>query len=207
MRYISILFALVAAVTISFGARAMPTTYSGVTFPDGDISFADEVISFSPGPDVAAPHLDSSQVLGAPDGSHLSLGDNGSLIVRFSDNSLTTSGDSTADLHIFEVGNVVEVFNVSISQDLITWIDLGNLSGQPTSIDIDGAAGVVAFAQYSYVRLIDVGPNQTGSPFGEADIDAIGAISSAPPVAIHAPGALAIFAIGLAGLGWRRRNA
>ena len=126
----SFLFALIAAVVVSSGARAMPTTYSGVTFPDGDISFADEVISFSPGPDVGAPHLDSSQVLGAPDGNHLSLGDNGSLIVRFSDNSLTTSGDASADLHIFEVGSVVEVFNVSISQDLITWIDLGNLSGQ-----------------------------------------------------------------------------
>ena len=185
----------------------MPTTYSGVTFPDGDISFADEVVSFAPGDDVAAPHLDSSQVLGAPDGNHLSLGDDGTLVVRFTDNSLTTSGDAAADLHIFEVGSAVEVFNVSISQDGISWIDLGDLSGQPTSIDIDGVAGVVAFARYSYVRLIDAGPNQTGSPFGEADIDAIGAISSAPPVAIHSPGALAIFALGLAGLGWRRRKA
>lgn len=207
MRLLSFLITVFASVTISSGAGAMPTTYSGVTFPDGDISFADQVISFSPGPDVGAPHLDSSQVLGAPDGNHLSLGDGGSLIVRFSDNSLTTSGDATPDLHIFEVGAVVEVFNVSISQDLVNWIDLGDLSGQPTSIDIDGVAGVVAFAQYSYVRLIDVGPNQTGSPFGEADIDAIGAISSAPPVAIHAPGALAIFVLGLAGLGWSRRRA
>ena len=185
----------------------MPTTYSGVTFPDGDISFADEVVSFAPGDDVAAPHLDSSQVLGAPDGNHLSLGDDGTLVVRFTDNSLTTSGDAAPDLHIFEVGAVVEVFNVSISQDGISWIDLGDLSGQPTSIDIDGVAGVIAFAQYSYVRLIDIDPSETGSPFGEADIDAIGAISSAPPVAIHAPGALAIFALGLAGLGWCRRKA
>jgi hypothetical protein len=61
MRCMSFLFAIVAAVVISSGARAMPTTYSGVTFPDGDISFADEVISFSPGPDVAA--LSSPQVL------------------------------------------------------------------------------------------------------------------------------------------------
>jgi hypothetical protein len=206
VRLLSFLITVFASVAISSGSSAMPTTYSGVTFPDGDISFADQVISFSPGPDVGAPHLDSSQVLGAPDGNHLSLGDGGSLIVRFSDNSLTTSGDATPDLHIFEVGAVVEVFNVSISQDLVNWIDLGDLSGQPTSIDIDGVAGVVAFAQYSYVRLIDVGPNQTGSPFGEADIDAIGAISSAPPVAIHAPGALAIFVLGLAGLGWSRRR-
>ena len=195
-----------AALSLSTGAAAMPTTYSGVTFPDGDISFADEVISFNPGPDVAAPHDDQNLVLGAPDGSHVSLGDNGSIIVRFSDNSLTTSGDATADLHIFEVGARVEVFNIAISQDLVNWIDLGDLSGQPTSIDIDAVAGVVQFAQYSYVRLTDVDPNQTGSPFGEADIDAIGAISSAPPVAIHAPGALAFLGLGFAAMMLRRRR-
>lgn len=195
-----------AALSLSTGAAAMPTTYSGITFPDGDISFADEVISFNPGPDVAAPHDDQNLVLGAPDGSHISLGDNGSIIVRFSDNSLTTSGDATADLDIFEVGARVEVFNIAISQDLVNWIDLGDLSGQPTSIDIDAVAGVVQFAQYSYVRLTDVDPNQTGSPFGEADIDAIGAISSAPPVAIHAPGALAFLGLGFAAMMLRRRR-
>ena len=126
--------------------------------------------------------------------------------MRFSDNSLTTSGDATADLHIFEVGARVEVFNIAISQDLVNWIDLGDLSGQPTSIDIDAVAGVVQFAQYSYVRLTDVDPNQTGSPFGEADIDAIGAISSAPPVAIHAPGALAFLGLGFAAMMLRRRR-
>ena len=195
-----------AALSLSTGAAAMPTTYSGITFPDGDISFADEVISFNPGPDVAAPHDDQNLVLGAPDGSHISLGENGSIIVRFSDNSLTTSGDATADLHIFEVGARVEVFNIAISQDLVNWIDLGDLSGQPTSIDIDAVTGVVQFAQYSYVRLTDVDPNQTGSPFGEADIDTIGAISSAPPVAIHAPGALAFLGLGFAAMMLRRRR-
>lgn len=195
-----------AALSLSTGATAMPTTYSGVTFPDGDISFADEVISFNPGPDVAAPHDDQNLVLGAPDGSRISLGDNGSIIVRFSDNSFTTSGDATADLHIFEVGARVEVFNVAISQDLVNWIHLGDLSGQPTSIDIDAVAGVVQFAQYSYARLTDVDPNQAGSPFGEADTYAIGAISSAPPVAIHAPGALAFLGRGFAAMMLRRRR-
>ncbi|MGB0630773.1 MAG: PEP-CTERM sorting domain-containing protein [Alphaproteobacteria bacterium] len=203
-------FAAAAAVFGSLAlaslASAMPTTYSGVTFPDGDISFADVVISFTPGPDVGAPHDDPNLALGAPDGNHMSLGDNGVLIVQFTDNSLTTSGDAAADLHIFEVGAVVEVFNVAISQDLTNWIDLGNLSGQPTSIDIDAVAGVIPFAQYSYVRLTDVAPNQTGSPFGEADIDAIGAISSAPPVALSASGSAAILAVAVAGLAIRRKR-
>jgi len=195
-----------AALSLSTGAAAMPTTYSGITFPDGDISFADSVVSFTPGLDVAAPHLDPSLGLGAPDDNHLSLGDGGVLIVQFTDNSLTTSGDATADLHIFEVGSRVEVFNIAISQDLVNWIDLGDLSGQPTSIDIDGVAGVVQFTQYSYVRLTDVAPSETGSPFGEADIDAIGAISSAPPVAVHAPGALAFLGFGFAAMMLRRRR-
>lgn len=205
-RQLSLVAVFVGAISLAAPAQSMPTTYSGVTFPDGDISFADAVVSFSPGPDVGAPHDNQNLVLGAPDGNHLSLGDNGSVIVQFTDNSLTTSGDAAPDLHIFEVGRVVEVFNVAISQDLTNWIDLGDLSGQPTSIDIDAVAGVVQFAQYSYVRLIDVGPNQTGTPFGEADIDAIGAISSAPPVAVHAPGALAFLGLGFAALMLRRRR-
>lgn len=195
-----------AALSLSTGAVAMPTTYSGVTFPDGDISFADEVVDFSPGGDVGPPHNNENLVLGAPDGNHLSLGDDGSLVVRFTDNSLTTSGDSADDLFIFEVGSRVEIFNVAISQDGSTWIDLGDLDGQPTGIDIDAVAGVLPFAQYSFVRLTDVGISQTGFPFGEADIDAIGAISSAPPVAIHAPGALAFLGLGFAVMMLRRRR-
>lgn len=187
-------------LALSGATLAAPTTYSGVTFPDGDISFADIVISYAPGGDVGSPHDDPNRSLGAPNGQFTSLGDNGVLIVQFTDNSLTTSGDATADLHIFEVGAAVERFNVAISQNLTTWIDLGNLLGQPTSIDIDGAAGVVPFAQYSYVRLTDVSPNQSGSPFGEADIDAIGAISSAPPASVPAPAALALLGLGMIGI-------
>lgn len=187
-------------LALSGAALAAPTTYSGVTFPEGNISFADIVISYVPGSDVGTPHNDPNRSLGAPDGNFTSLGDNGVLIVQFTDNSLTTSGDSTADLHIFEVGSAIEIFNVAISQNLSTWIDLGDLLGQPTSIDIDGVAGVIPFAQYSYVRLTDVSPNQSGSPFGEADIDAIGAISSAPPASVPGPAALALLGFGLIGV-------
>jgi hypothetical protein len=187
MKIISSLLAgvLVSASSLTFAAA---TTYKGVTFPEGDISFADKVISFEPGTDVGPGWDDASAVLGAPDypatGSAISLGDGGSLIVQFVDNYLTTSGDDAKDLWIFEIGAAVETFNVSISNDLSTWIDLGDLKGQPTGIDIDSVLGVSLGDTFSYVRLMDDATfNQTSFPFGEADIDAIGAISTiASPV-------------------------
>lgn len=181
-------------------ASATPVTYDGITFPGGDASFADQVVLFLPGDGVAGDYDDPLDALGPPDYSGstgaVSLGNFGTLILRFTDNALTTSGNSNLDLHIFEVGNVVETFNLSISVDNINWIDLGNLSGQPTSVDIDGFAGVVAGAEYTYVRLIDVAPDQTGSPFSEADIDAVGAISSVPR-SVPEPGTLALLMVGL----------
>lgn len=137
----------------------------------------------------------------------MSLGDGGMLIVRFTDNSLTTSGDNTPDLHIFEVGAVVERMNVAISTNNTDWIDLGLWAGQPASIDIDSIAGVVEGELYSYVRLIDDSSrNQTGFPYGEGDIDAIGAISSGAAV-VPVPAAIWLFGSGMLGLaGLARRK-
>ena len=202
---------LLAIVVGAPFCSAWAVPIGGIEFPDGAISFADAVVSYSPGSDVAAPFSDPNDALGTPDwnGSTgaASLGDLGELIVQFTDNSLTTSGDATADLHIFEIGGVIETFNVAISTNLVDWIDLGNLFGQPTSIDIDAIAGVTPGTMYSYVRLRDVQPpNQTGSPFGEADIDAVGAISSAPPVPVPEPSTLGLLGAGLLGLGFVRRR-
>ena len=99
--------------------------------------------------------------------------------------------------------------NVSFSQVFTgTW-----MTGQPynivtvspagaetfaaTGIDIDGIPGVIAGASYRFVRLTDDLPNQTDSPFGEADIDAVEALSSVPVPAglwLLASALLALFA-------------
>lgn len=180
-----------ALATVGFCIAASTSAHAvlieGVEFPDGEISFADSVYSYSPGPDVGAGYDDPNAALGIPDYSGanntaVSLGNGGSLILQFTDNSLTTSGDASADLWIFEEGPAVEWFNVAISTNATDWIDLGDVLGQPTGIDIDPIAGVISGTLYSFVRLTDIDPEQSGSPFGEADIDAVGAISSGEAV-------------------------
>ena len=198
----------VVALTCAINAKAEASIIGGIEFPDGAVSFADELVSFTAGANVSGNWADGTNALGVPDynGSDgaTSLGIGGVLIVRFTDNALTTSGDNTPDLHVFEVGAVTEFFNLAISTNGVTWIDLGNVLGQPTSVDIDGAAGVVAGTKYTFVRLTDVAPSQSTAPFGEADIDAVGAISSAPPV--PEPASMSLLALGLAGGAIARRR-
>ena len=205
-------------------ANAAPLTFDGITFLDGEKAFADEVVAFTVGTLVDDAHDNPEEALGVPDQpsgpgiDYVSLGNNdpgvegdATLILRFTDNSLTTSGGATADLHVFEIGTAIELMEVSISTDALTWIVLGTLEGQPTSIDIDAVAGVVAGGLYSYVRIVDAGEGASGSPFAGADIDAVGAISSGvavPPVPV--PAVLPFLLSGLVGLGllgWRKRRA
>ncbi len=190
------------AVMLANSVSAMPI--GGIEFPGGVASFADDVVSYSPGSDVVGNYINPDNALGVPDINGFtgaaSLGEGGELVLRFSDNSLTASGDASADLWIFEVGDVTEFFNVAISTDNFTWINLGDVLGQPTGIDIDSIASVTPGVNYSFVRLRDILPNQTNSPSGEADIDAVGAISSAPPVSVPEPSFFALISIGVAGL-------
>jgi hypothetical protein len=170
--------------------KAEEVCYGSVCFPDGERSFADSYISYDPGPGAEDCCNKPSAAEGSPnykydkDGSYVSLGCYGVLVVKFTDNSLTTSGDSFADLWIFEIGAEVEPTNIDISTDGVNWIEVGSTSGATSGIDIDvySDSGVVLGEHYSYVRITDRDCLTQSPPYPGADIDAVGAIESADPV-------------------------
>lgn len=167
----------------------------GTDFPQGAVSFADAIVNFSPvfasGP--SNPHLNPQKSLGVPDYADptgtlacadqatctwVSLGDGGSLTLRFIDNLLTGSGDNAFDLWVFEVGADIEDTFVEISADGLSWQPVGKVFGSTAGIDLD-AYGFGVSSSFSYVRLTD-DPNE-GEQFGifvGADIDSVGAIST-----------------------------
>ncbi len=204
-----------AGVCALVGTAASAATIGGIDFPDGATSFADSVVSYTPGTGFATNGAcqDTSLALGVPDfgggncDGYVSLGQGGSIVLQFTDNALTTSGDIDADLHVFEVGSAVEAMMIAISTNAVDWIELGTLSGQPTSINIDGVTGVVDGTAYSYVRITDDPNSGPGSGvFSGADIDAVGAISSTTPVPLPATGLMLVGAMGLLASAKRRKN-
>jgi hypothetical protein len=230
MNPIHLAVAAVAAAFCAMPAQAVSyTNINGISvdFPAGAISFADELVSFSPGIvfDPArgvniplAPYLEGSNALGVPDmdlmqsiscfdGSpttqdckFVSLGSLGSLTVRFTDNLLTGSGTPAPDLWIFEAGPADPTF-VDVSADGVSWFGVGTIDGF-TGVDLD-AFGFGTGDTFGYVRLRDApGGQPSGDTLG-ADIDAIGAISTVRPVPLPATGLL----LGSALLALARRRA
>jgi len=148
--------------------------------------------------------VDPSKSLGIPDfafftSSSVSLGSGGLLELEFLDNSLANSGDTIKDLHVFEIGSTLEDTFVAIRPDTPTaallnpliydtngdgFYEIGKVFGATSSIDIDSFFPPAPPGTYRFdaVQLID-DPAQ-GETFGDtvgADIDAVGAITSAPP--------------------------
>ena len=183
----------------------------GTDFPQGAVSFADAVVNFSPvfaaGP--SEPHLNPLKSLGIPDYADptgalpcadqatctwVTLGDGGSLTLRFIDNILTGSGDDALDLWIFEVGADIEDTFIEISADGSSWQSVGKIFGSTAGIDLD-AYGFGVGSLFSYVRLTD-DPNE-GEQFGifvGSDIDSVGAISTVP---VPEPSSLFLLCAGL----------
>lgn len=153
-----------------------------VFLPLGELSFADEVVSHTPGTGrIAATAADPEHTLGAPDysgnvndGSFLSLGCDGELVLRFVDNALVDLDGP--DLYIFEVGPKVEGMSLAVSVDGEEWIEVGAVAGGRAEVDI--AAVASEGPDFRFLKLVDDGQD-CGTQFAGADIDAVAAIGSA----------------------------
>ncbi|ABD55703.1 OmpA family protein [Jannaschia sp. CCS1] len=164
------------------------TRGSQVQFPAGDISFADAVVSYTPGSTIEAPGVDDPSLgLHAPDyvgnGVPLAvtLGCGGQVVYQFIDNTLIDVPG--ADLFIFEVGPDVEGTILAISGDGVSWTDIGAIEGATAQIDI--APHIQPGETFQFVRLTDGGLQCSGR-FPGADIDAVGAIGSATRLVLDA---------------------
>lgn len=182
-------FLPVAAQT---AAKTTAKTYpdghgKSVTIPLGDLAFADKVVRYFPGtPAPVASAMDSSLCIGTPDfdggdAGFLTLGCGGSVMLQFTDNALVNGVGN--DLYVFELGKYVEKTMLSISRDGKTWIDVGEIEGGNTAVDISKAArpGEV----FNYVRLTDLRSDCKGSWPG-ADIDAVAAVGSGRQFTLNA---------------------
>ncbi len=197
-------------------AEFIGNVQGGTDFPLGGISFADLVVDYSPvfvGGNPATPYLGAFNSLGLPDYADptgalpcvdqasctwVSLGDGGSLTLRFTDNVLTGSGNASSDLWIFEVGGDIEDTFVEISSDGALWYSVGKVFGSTAGVDID-AFGFGTGSSFSYVRLTDdTNEGEQSGVFVGADIDAVGAISTrAIPQSVPEPSTLLLLVTGL----------
>ncbi|MGK7924990.1 MAG: PEP-CTERM sorting domain-containing protein [Spirulina sp.] len=177
--------ALGAIAFLAIGQNAIAGTFKGVEFSQGEISFADNVVEYIQGSGVGSEYRLAAQALGIPDYArrcrgcdYVSLGNGGSILLEFTDNYLTGSGDASFDLWVFEIGTAVEATFVEISKDGRTWFDIGRVAGSTSGIDLD-RFGFGTHDLFSFVRLTDdlVGAGRS-YPSAGADIDAVGAIST-----------------------------
>ncbi|ARN56339.1 hypothetical protein [Sedimentisphaera salicampi] len=192
-----------AAVFIS-GTSALAEEFGGIEFPNGELSFADEVITYAPlhsGGPAPTTAENPQKALGTPDyssssDSYVTLGRGGLIELKFVDNFLINDGTQEADLHIFEIGPDVEDTLVAVrpTQETIALLagedydsnddgfyEIGKVSGSTSSIDIDAffAGHTSGELVFDAVQLIDDynEGNTSGATVG-ADIDAVGAIGS-----------------------------
>lgn len=179
--------AMSALIFSSYAIAQEPKTYTDgqrgqVTLPQGDISFADAVITYDTGEKAPRKSAnDAASALGVPtfegniyDGSFTTLGCGGRLDLQFIDNALVDLDGP--DLYVFEVGPDVEGTFIEISIDGVVWRAVGEIKGGRAEVDISDVAE--PGESFRFVRLIDDGVNCHGQ-FPGADIDAVAAIGSA----------------------------
>jgi OOP family OmpA-OmpF porin len=166
--------------------EATTTQGSKVVLLGGDISWADALVSFTPGDPVPTRSRDPKAALGKPDyqgtddaedeATYVSLGHGGELVLEFTDN-LLVDGEGP-DLAIFEIGPEVEPILIAIGEDGQNgMIDVGRVEGSTCTIDI--APFVKPGQHFRYVKLTDAkGGKSNDSEWPGADVDAVGAINT-----------------------------
>jgi outer membrane protein OmpA-like peptidoglycan-associated protein len=182
----------VLALSPGFALAQTPKTYSDnhgnkVTFPLGDISFADEVVTFKIGEPHAKPaDSDPTQTLARlnydalVDKNYCTLGCAGALTLRFTENALVDIDGP--DIYVFEIGPEIEPTRLEISADGQQWVDIGKIQGGTAMIDI--GPHVKPGDVFHYVRLTDLKSACT-SDYPGADIDAVGAIGAGLHVSLN----------------------
>ena len=146
-------------------------------------AFATKVIEFSPGePWTSIEEVGDVQiVLGIPTydtgdkNSTLSLGKYGALTLGF---EVAIYDGEGLDIYVFEVGGSVESTTVEVSNDLVTWYEVGTAEGKTAGIDLNGK--VPEGSQFHYIRLTDTGNNIYDKNYKNlygADIDAVSGLN------------------------------
>lgn len=162
-----------------------------IVLPQGDISFADEVVSYKAGsPAPIQENSNPQDAIGIPDFNmervtgFVSLGIGGELVVAFHDNALVNIDGP--DLYVFEVGRYVEETYLYVSKNGKQWIKVGKIGGGNALVDIGDST--IPGEVFRYVKLVDAGSSsQKGDKMCPgADIDAIAAIGSAKQLALNA---------------------
>ena len=151
-----------------------------ICLPLGALSFADRAVSFKPGDKPSkAPFDFPENATGEPNyrntysADFISLGCNGELITQFTDNILVDVDG--IDLYIFEIGPVVEKTQLAISADGENWIEVGEIEGARSDVDI--GPFVNKGDKFPFVRLTNAS-NACGGNHAGADIDAIAAVGA-----------------------------
>lgn len=184
MKSLKLVLTVIALTITSLLYSQVGRTYSDghdgrIFFPFGDISFADEVVSFKVGNPSPIEGYGPQNAIGIPDyvgdyeKKYTTLGYGGELVVKFTDNILYDINGP--DLFVLEIGPAIEPVDVYISKDGNHWISVGRTGGGVSAIDI--AEFVKKTDIFRYVKIIDIKDKNTGRWPG-ADIDAIGAIGS-----------------------------
>lgn len=193
VRFCVLAVALIGVVSLAVSAESK--TYRGVTFPHGDLAFADRVVEYVVASCVRNAYDDPEEALGPPDahtsgcsgcygcdgcdthavalGFRLSrIDDRGYVILEFVDNVLLdVAGD---DLFIFQTND--NPAYVEISTNGFSWIPVGETSGCPASIDI--GPYVAEDEEFRFVRLTDVPGDEDHSECPGPSIDAVGAMGT-----------------------------